>query len=267
MSLLNTPEITVNGSVIMPESIDSEIQYHPAATRREAMVSAAESLIFGKLILQKAIALGLTDLDENASLDAEQEYQLLAQIRQREEHLPSATESECRRYYEANKERFVSAPLVSASHILLAADPQDLKYRSQQQQLAEKLLSELTQTPGDFEEMAQRYSDCPSKTLNGDLGQITANQTVPEFERAVFASKNTGLIEFVIESRFGFHIVRVNQLVAGRQLPFAMVQEKIQDYLNERLERKSLSQYLHRMVAEADIQGFSFQTDQSTIMQ
>lgn len=267
MSLLNTPEILVNGSVINPETIDAEVQYHPAKTRREAMISAAESLIISKLILQKANALGLTNLDEGTWLDAEQEYQLLIQLQSQDEQLPAASDAECRRYYEANKERFVSAPLISASHILLAADPVDIAFRSEQQALAEQLLLKLQKSPEDFAELVTAYSDCPSKSVKGDLGQLTPSQTIPEFEKAVFSHRNTGLVPFVIESRYGFHIVRVNQYIAGRQLPYNLVKDKIQEYLKERVSRKSLSQFMHRMVAEADIQGFTFNTDQTTIMQ
>jgi len=45
MSLLNTPDVIVNKVKIPTELIDAEIQYHPAATRREAMVQATEALI------------------------------------------------------------------------------------------------------------------------------------------------------------------------------------------------------------------------------
>ena len=267
MSLINTPQITVNGYVIKPEMIDAEVQYHPAETRREAMVSAAESLVLSKLILQKAIALNLTELDEDACLGPDAEYRLLTELQVHDEQIPQATDAECQRYYEANKTRFVSSPIVAVSHILLAADPLDIKRRNQQQELAQHLLIQLQAHPADFEATAKNYSDCPSKELKGNLGQILPGQTVPEFQKAIYASKKTGLVPFVVESRFGFHIVQVNQFIEGTQLPYAVVEDKIRDYLKERVARKSLSQYLHRMVAEAEIIGFSFNTDQSSIMQ
>ena len=55
MSLTNTPDITVNGKTISAAMIDAEVQYHPAESRRQAMVKAAETLIIGELVTQKAM--------------------------------------------------------------------------------------------------------------------------------------------------------------------------------------------------------------------
>ncbi|MFT6268089.1 MAG: peptidyl-prolyl cis-trans isomerase C [Alphaproteobacteria bacterium] len=46
-----------------------------------------------------------------------------------------------------------------------------------------------------------------------------------------------------------------------------MVEDKIIKYLNDKVHRKAISQYLHRLVSEADINGFAFKIDESTLMQ
>lgn len=266
MSLLNTPEITVNGKIIPTSNIDAEMQYHPAENRRQAMISAAESLILKEVVKQRAAELSLPGIKLDDELDAEKEYLLVEQLLELDDTPPKATEEECQHYYDANPERFYSTPIVEVKHILLAADPQDLAFRNEQQQLAEQLIQQLNAKTAVFDELVEPYSDCPSKTIKGNLGQISQGQTVPEFQKVIFASAE-GLIPFAIESRYGFHIALITKKIEGEKLPYEFAKEKIANYLQERVKRKAISQYLHRLVAEADIKGFAFDVEPMAIMQ
>ncbi len=264
MTLLNTPEITVNGTQISAAMIDAEIQYHPSASRREAMVKAAETLIIYELVMQKAIAKGIaTEKDKGFS---DQQAALTDQLIQSELSVPEATAEECERYYSANVDTFKSSPLVEVDHILIASDPQDLEHRAESLKLAEQLINLIVSKEASLAQLAKRYSACPSKEVGGSLGQITQGQTVSEFERQVFAAPE-GLMMQPVESRYGYHVVFVARKVAGQVLPYEMVKEKIERYLNDKVQRKAVSQYLHRLVSEADIKGFAFDFDQSMLMQ
>ena len=70
-----------------------------------------------------------------------------------------------------------------------------------------------------------------------------------------------------MESRYGFHVVFIARKVAGKPLNYDLVKDKIATYLNDKVQRKAISQYLHRIVGEADIQGFQFDVDASPLMQ
>jgi peptidyl-prolyl cis-trans isomerase C len=264
MSLTNTPDITVNGNQIPASAIDAEIQYHPAATRREAMVKAAESLIIGELLSQKAKEKGM--ISDSQQLNFEEDSSLIDDLMDQEIDPPQATEIECERYYQANLDKFKNAPLVEAKHILLAADPEDLEHSSQMKELANKLIDQLKRDESQFSEFAKAYSACPSKEVTGSLGQLSSGQTVPEFERQLFAAK-AGLMHTPIETRYGFHVVYIARKVEGKVLPYAQVKEKIEQYLNDKVQRKAYSQYLHLLVSEAEINGFAFEQDISKIMQ
>ena len=107
-------EVAVNGVAISEEEIEAETPHHrDAPSPREA---AACALAIRELLLQRARALGLTPEGEaaDAAIDA-----LLA----REAPVPSPTEAECRRYYDAHPGKFRSGDLVEASHILFAVSP------------------------------------------------------------------------------------------------------------------------------------------------
>jgi len=264
MSLTNTPDIIVNGIAIAASAIDTEVQYHPAGSRREAMVQAAQALIIAELIAQKAHEKGLTDVADRERLESDPA--LIDTLFAQEVDIPIATDEECIRYFEANPEQFTSSPLVETNHILLAADPKDLEHRAEMLVIAEQLIKQLKAKDIDFASAARSYSVCPSKEQGGNLGQLSSGQTVSEFERQVFAA-NIGLMDSPVESRFGYHIVEVVRKVAGKALPYELVEDKIVKYLNDKVHSKAISQYLHRLVSEADINGFAFNIDESLLMQ
>lgn len=264
MSLTNTPEITVNGSRILASAIDTEVQYHPAETRREAMVQAAQSLIIAEVIAQKIRDIGLNERADRASLEANPE--LIDQLFAIEIDIPEATAKECERYFKANPEQFTSSPLVEANHILLAADPKDLEHRAETLSVAEIIIDQLKSREISFAEATKKYSVCPSKDQGGNLGQLSNGQTVSEFERQVFAA-DIGLMTVPVESRFGYHVVEVIRKVDGKPLTYDLVKDKIKKYLNDKVQRKAISQYLHRLIADAEISGFEFNYDVSRVMQ
>ncbi len=264
MALTNTPEILVNGKVIPSAVIDEEVQYHPASSRREAMVKAAEAIIIAEVLSQKANDFGMLEKPNRDLLKAQPD--VVDQLLEQEVDIPSATKTECLRYFEQNKEKFCTSPLVEANHILLGADPEDLEQREQMRTLAENLLNMIQNKDIKFGEAAKQYSMCPSKKAGGNLGQLSYGQTVSEFERQVFAA-NEGLLNSLVETRYGYHIVEVVRKVEGQPLEYDMVEDKILKYLNDKVQRKAVSQYLHRLVSEADIKGFSFNFDESMVMQ
>lgn len=266
MSLTNTPDVTVNNRLISAQQIDAEIQYHPAATRREAMIKATESLIIGELLKQRAESLGLAFSHNQPASESQYEDALLSQLIAQEVTVPSAQKAECEHFYQQNKAKFTSAPLLEVDHILLASDPADLIGRENTKSLAQSLISQLQQQHEVFAELAAVHSACPSKQTGGNLGQISSGQTVPEFEKTIFAA-NEGLIEFPVESRFGHHVVFIRRKVAGKQLPFELVQQDIEAYLNEKVKQKAISQYIQILINDANIDGFSFSEQTSPLVQ
>lgn len=256
------PAIRVNQCIISGEKISAEMQYHPADTHRKALLNAAESLIINELLRQRATELQLVvsrnplNASDNDFIDA----LLAADIT-----LPKASESECEHYYQHNTSRFFSSPLLEVRHILLASAADDEEGRVAGKDQASALITALKKG-ADFAVLARSESACPSKDVGGSLGQISKGQTVPEFERQVF-SAGPGLMPRPVESRYGFHIVLIDRKIAGVQLPYAVVKEKIADYLNEKVRTKAIAQYIHRLIARADIEGYDFGLSASPLMQ
>ena len=255
------PDIYINGVNIDEAAILAEMQYHPAEDQRSAMIVAAESLIITELFKQRCEKLGL--LKDNDKLTEDELTELLVD---HEVDIPRISDEECERYYEANLERFCTSPLLEVDHILLAADKEDLDQRAESKELGEQLLEQIKQKPYTFAEMAKKHSMCPSKEHGGSLGQISKGQTVAEFEKVLFLSPE-GLVPSLIESRYGFHIANIHRKVDGQQLPYEHVENKIKVYLDEKVRRKAVSQYIQVLIGDADIRGFEFDMSESPLMQ
>jgi len=249
------PEIRVNGALIDEASILGEMQFHPADTKQAAMSKATEALIVSELLRQKALEFNY--LSSDTEVNSAEEAAGLETLIENHVTYPKATKEECKRFFEANQNRFMTSPLLEVRHILLAAAPEDVNERLNLKKVAEKLIEILTNEPSTFAELAQRHSACPSKEQKGNLGQITKGQTVPEFERALFAS-NEGLIGYPLESRYGFHIVFIDRKVEGLSLPYDIVQDKVSNYLNDKVQRKATAHYIQTLIEGADIIGYKF---------
>jgi len=250
---LNLPEISVNGVVISEQAIGNEVQHHPAEHVDAAVREAVEALVIKTLLLQKAAELGLADNLSDSSTEQEQEV-IIGDVLDKEVTTPESDSAACLTYYNANKAKFRSPDLVEVSHILLAASPDDANERHDKKTKAMTLIAALEDNSGAFGEYALKYSSCPSKETGGSLGQLTKGSTVEEFERQVFTLPE-GLGVHPIESRYGYHVVWVNRRVDGEQLPFDIVENKVENYMAQQVYRQAIGQYMQILIAEADIKG------------
>ena len=255
------PDITVNNVLIDEAAILEEMQYHPAESQRDAMIQAAQSLIILELLKQRCSQLNLLQDQTDPAED-----QLLEALLEKEVSVPELSEDECLRYYEANRERLATSPIVEVDHILIAADKEDLEQRIEGKELAENLIAQLQEQPHLFADFVARHSQCPSKEQGGSLGQISKGQTVAEFEKVLFRSEK-GLLSNPVETRYGFHIVNIHKIIEAELLPYEAVEEKIRTYLSEKVRRKSIAQYIELLIGEADIQGFQFEVSDSPLVQ
>ena len=128
------------------------------------------------------------------------------------------------------------------------------------------LIEQLQSQPQTFGALAKEVSACPSKEVDGNLGQISKGQTTPEFERQVL-SLEPGLCPTPIESRYGYHVVRVDRKIEGRPLEFEQVFNDIAAYLNESSLRRAISQYIELLLSDCEISGIDTDFAQSPLVQ
>lgn len=262
-------QITVNGVVIPQSSVASEMQNHPAETPAAAREEAARALVVRELLLQESRRLGYEPDPEDLGDGKREtdEESLIRQLLDSELDLPEADEAACRRYYENNGQRFFSPALYEAAHIFFPAPPDDEAARTGARKRAEATIAELAQDPGRFAALAKARSACSSAQEGGALGQITRGQTAPELE-SFFDALEPGQISPVpVESRYGLHVVRLDDRQEGRQLPFEAVCDRIAAYLNQQVWQRAAAQYVSILAGRAEIEGFEMPSAASPLVQ
>jgi len=249
--------VSVNGVAVPRNLIAREIQHHPSRTPAEAWKAAARALAVRELLLQEACRLQISAAavsDGEGRRETDDEAAIRALIA-REVRTPAADLATCRRYYQQNRKRLRSADIYQAAHILFAANRVDAQRYAQARADAEAALAILSEHPERFAELAKAHSACSSAAQGGNLGQITAGQTTPEFEQALFALAPGTIAPQPVATRYGLHIVRLDRKLEGRELPFELVADRIAEYLQERVRRRALAQYIARLAAAAHIEG------------
>jgi peptidyl-prolyl cis-trans isomerase C len=248
--------VSVNGVAIASAAIAREAQHHASSDPDEAWALAARALAIRELLTQEAARLNIVaePLDDGEGRCETPDEARLRALLDQEVVVPHAGEAECRRYYESNRRRFRSPDLYEAAHVLFAAAPNNSEARLAARQNAELLIAELRQRPEGFATAAAERSDCPSARHGGNLGQIGPGQTVAEFEQAL-AGMELGLLGEPVETRYGFHVVRLDRRIEGRDLPFEAVHQRIAAYLDEGVHRRALRQYVSILAGRARVTG------------
>lgn len=267
--LSEMPRVAVNGREVAAAAIAAEAQHHPAPDAEAAWHAAAEALAVRQMLLDEAERLGIdgsgmTDADGNplTTKEARIEALLAAQV-----HTPHADEATTRRFYDTHRERFRSAPLVEAEHILFGADTADAFAMGLATGDARTAIRKLAAKPDSFAALARQHSACPSKEQGGNLGQVSPGALVPEFEQVLFALPAGALHPEPVRSRFGVHVIRAGRREDAQQLPFEAVAARIADYLEEASWRRAVAQYIGILAAQSRIEGVDIAAAESALVQ
>ena len=145
-------------------------------------------------------------------------------------------------YYGSHNAQFGEPEQRSASHILIAVDANaDAAVRAKAKAKATELLQTVQKSPERFAELARTQSQDPgSAAQEGSLGSFGRGMMVKPFEDAVFSMKPNE-IRGVIESDFGYHIIRLDGVKAGKVAPLAKVKAAVKDELRRQQAQKAFA--------------------------
>ena len=167
----------------------------------------------------------------------------------------SVSDQQVRAYYDDNPNLFRKPEQVKASHILIQV-PANADEAKQAEALAAIQALKLRLDNGEnFATLAQENSDGPSKTKGGDLGFFSREQMVPPFSEAAFALQ-PGQTSDVVQTRFGYHLIRVTERQAEQTMAYNEVKEAISARLRQEQEGKKIDAYLEKIKEHADIKRF-----------
>ena len=144
---------------------------------------------------------------------------------------PKVSEEEIEQFYRDNPKRFVRADSARARHILVKVDKDaDAAAKAAALKRAQDLLAD-ARAGKDFADLAQRYSeDSATRGSGGDLGTFGRGAMVKPFEDAAFALK-PGQISEVVETPFGYHVIKLEEYQPAGQVPLAEVKDRVRDFL------------------------------------
>lgn len=158
-------------------------------------------------------------------------------------------ESAAREEYAANPERYARGERISAAHILLRTDERsDAEAKGLAQEVHERILA-----GEDFAALAKQYSEDGSADNGGDLGFFGAGKMAPPFEQAAFSLENPGDISELVKTRFGYHIIMLNERKPAERIPFDEVRPQIIDLLQRRMGGQVWQDKLIRMRSDTAI--------------
>ena len=165
----------------------------------------------------------------------------------------SVNDQDVKKFYDENPAQFQQPERFRASHILVmvpqGATPQ------QKQEARAKIDDVLKQVKagGDFAELAKAHSQDGSASQGGDLNYFSRGQMVEPFQKAV-ESLQVGQVSEVVETQFGFHIVKLTDKQAGRTIPLAEVNRKIADYLVMQQKQQRATGFVEALRAKSKVE-------------
>jgi peptidyl-prolyl cis-trans isomerase C len=165
------------------------------------------------------------------------------------------TDVETKAYYDGNPQMFKQPEQVKASHILIkveagATEAQKTEARKKIDTVQQKL-----KDGGDFAELAKEYSEGPTKTRGGDLGFFRRGQMVKPFDDVVFNMK-TNEVSGMVETRFGYHIIKVYDKKPEETLAYADVKEKLNQRMKQERVEKDANLYVNQLKKGAKIEKY-----------
>lgn len=164
------------------------------------------------------------------------------------------TDDEVRLRYEEMKDQFRLPERVRTRHILVQISrtaPEEKRKKARE--MAEDILRKV-KSGGDFAELASEYSDDPgSKKKGGDVGFFAKGMMAPEFEAAAFSLK-PGEVSDLVETNFGFHIIRMEEKAEPTFQAYKDVKEMLGTSILIEKKRKAVDDYVEKLSKERGVE-------------
>ena len=165
------------------------------------------------------------------------------------------TDAETKAYYDGNPQMFKQPAQVKASHILIKVDAGADEAKKAEARKKIETVQQKIKDGGDFAELAKEYSEGPSNTRGGDLGFFRRGQMVKPFEDAAFAMKANDVSE-IVETRFGYHIIKVYEIKPDQTLAYADVKDKLSQRMKQEKIEKDATEYIGQLKKDAKIEKY-----------
>lgn len=246
----------VNGETITVERLDRMYSNMNTQMRKQyddngGKGAFLDNYIRKRLLIQEAFKAGFDKRPEIvAAVDSARESTIFDRYVRDVVASPIVTENEVRTFYTEHPDDFATPEKLHVRHIVIAvvsggpaAKTKEVALQrigtiSAEIHAADAASARSTSDPATlkrlriahFEDAAKKYSEDPSAQSGGDLGWITKGQTDADFEKAAW-SANPGMVTGVIQSKFGYHLIMLEDRQALGTEPYDAAKSGIREYL------------------------------------
>ena len=201
----------------------------------------------------------------------------------------AVSDAEAQTFYNKNKDKFKNPEKVRASHILITANPDEIKeilmsdeanQNLTEQQIkakvdeqvkakiakAEQLLNDVKKAPAQFAKLAKENSeDTTTAVRGGDLGYFAAQEMVPEFSKAAFSMKPNTISQKLVKSQYGYHIIMVVDRMEASQDSFEKAKPEIKTFLESQKQLEAIDKLVESLKKTAQIEFVNTDYDPENI--
>jgi parvulin-like peptidyl-prolyl isomerase len=168
----------------------------------------------------------------------------------------AVTDEMVKKFYTDNPDKFETSEQVRASHILISTMDKDQNplpedKKKDKEKLAKEVKAKADKGE-DFAALAKQYSDDPGSKDKGGEYTFGRGQMVPAFEAAAFSLK-TNQISDLVETPYGYHIIKLSEKIPAGKRELAKVSEQIKEYLVQKEVYSRLPEYREKLSKEADV--------------
>jgi len=243
-------EGTINKELLFQEAVGKNI-----APSRDEIDMELKSIVSRfethELFQQQLVASGMSE--EALRSDIERSLTISAVMKAVLSGIPDTSEGEVSAFYTENPDSFKVPEEIRASHILLKLSPETSQEEKNSKRLELAGISGLIEQGADFAELASAHSECPSSRQGGDLGFFSRGKMVKPFEDVAFGLKE-GEISNIVETQFGYHLIKVVDRREARTVPLDEVKDQIAAHLKSRKENEAMGEHLKKLRQSATIQ-------------
>jgi peptidyl-prolyl cis-trans isomerase C len=240
---------TYDGKKFTTEDFRREVERLPPRSRAQLTTpdrrrQFVDNFILNALLAEQGHAKGYDQDPEIVHQIDDLRQRLVVQRVMRDyQEAPILTDEDVKKYYDQHQ-RLFSGAQIHAAHILVKDEA-----------VAKQLRAQLDKEPDKFEELAKTNSvDTATAARGGDLGFFGQGRMVAEFERAAFALDNPGDLTAVVQTPFGYHIIKLIERKEGPPKPFEDVKERIRVAMTSQRRQDLVTQRFDKVKADAKIQ-------------
>jgi peptidyl-prolyl cis-trans isomerase SurA len=174
----------------------------------------------------------------------------------------NSTPKQIKRYYYDHQKEYWQPRQPFVRHILFIVDENASPEKRQLKKIKINEILRQIRAGNDFSEMAIKYSEDVTASSGGEIGLLKKGILVPEFEEVAFSLK-PGEISDVVESRYGYHIIKVDRVIPGKAKPLDEVKEQIEQVLQFKNRQERYQKWMDEAKSGAMIQTTLFQDENS----